>query len=86
MDVSSFRNMLSLLGGFLFFGLKSLHKEVPLCHMVLEAIRRQSLSEEALGNGFPPSTRTHAQNLRAFSGYLLFLSIPCSGHGRLTVV
>ena len=52
MDINSSRNMLSFLGGFPSLGFMGLYKEVPLGHMVLEAFRKQSLSEKVLSNRF----------------------------------
>ena len=62
MDISFCRNVLSPLGSLPSLCPRNLYKEVPLGHMVLETLRKNFLSEKALGNGDPPSctrARTH---------------------------
>ena len=73
MDISSSRNVLSALDSFPSLCPRSLYKEVPLGHMVLETLRKHFLSEKVLSYDYPPShTHTHT-HLRALSGQLLFL-------------
>jgi len=58
MDISSSRNALPPLDSFPSLCPRSLYKEVPLGHMVLETLRKHFLSEKVLGNDYPPS-HTH---------------------------
>ena len=60
MDISSSRNVLSALDSFPSLCPRSLYKEVPLGHMVLETLRKHFLSEKVLSYDYPPShTHTH---------------------------